>query len=44
MEFDVLSLETFVVTVNTIERICCGHSHDHKRHLKKQFSLGGTQP
>ena len=29
MEFDVLSLKTFVATVNTIESICCGHSYDH---------------
>ena len=35
MEFDALSLETFVVTVDTIESVCCGHSHDHQRHSKK---------
>ena len=43
MEFDVLSLETFVVTVDTIESICCGYSHDHQRHSKKS-NFGYVEP
>ena len=43
MEFDALSLETFVVTVDTIESICCGHSHDHQRHSKKS-NFGYVEP